>query len=179
MATVSARKLIRQYVINLLKVGLPEFNNRVFGNRDKPLHQTEMPCVLVYTKSEQAAIYIEAPRSYQITLKLEIQITSRLRDGADDYLDDICEKIEELIFNDTYLNGLAQDVLLSDTESDFKYEGEQGVAGSRITFDVLYEKVAPEETLGLDPLIRAHVEYKSPPDTGQAPIVNDIVLPQV
>ena len=148
---------------------------------------SELPCIVVYSRTESAEINVAAPREYKRTLKMAVEIIDKfddvsentLDDAVDDRLDEIAEEVEQRLMRNETLDGLASDLILSDTEIDFNPEGEQPTGAARLTFDIEYNTLAPIEQLNLDAFETAHIEYKIQPDTGQDSAEDDIELPQI
>lgn len=179
---------IRTAILTLLtETPIPAIGSRVFTNRSRKLFPEELPAIVIYSKSESAEIYIEAPREYKRTLKLAIEIFDKydtggettLEDSVDDRLDAIADEIEQRIFRNETLDGDVSDIKLSDMESDYMPEGEQPIGAMRLTFDVEYFTYAPVDQPNLDAFERAHIETKVPPDLGQDAAVDDVELPQI
>lgn len=176
------RKLIREKVAAIL--GTPAITGvlAVFQNRQARVAPEEMPCILVYTKSESAEEAIAAPRQYRRTLKLVVEIV-RMDVSAtdvDDFLDTVADEIEQRLFQNETLDGLASDTKLSDTEIDFITDSENEVGFCRLTFDVTYWTQAPREQPNLDAFERYHSDIKVSPSTPTTvPMKDDTELPQV
>lgn len=152
------RTEIRNAIVTLLS-GISGVQ-QVYPSQTRRLYAAELPAILVYTKSEAAEIFIEAPREYKRTMKLAIEVVAKAgeEDDLDNTLDDICKEIETRIFRNETLNGLVSDLKYSDTEIDFVPDGDQPVGAGRITFDCEYFTLAPEEQVALDDWSKAHVE---------------------
>jgi hypothetical protein len=185
----SQRKLIRDKVAALLLAGggISGIGTRIFTNRMRKVFASELPCIVIYSRTESAEINVAGPREYKRTLKMAIEIIDKyddvsedtLDDAVDDRLDEIAEEVEQRLMRNETLDGLAADLILSDTEIDFNPEGEQPTGAARLTFDVEYNTLAPIEQLGLDAFEQAHVEYTLQPDNQQEKAVDDIDLPQI
>lgn len=176
------RKNIRAKVAEILgTIPIPGING-VFPSRQARVAPEEMPCILVYTKSESAEEGIAAPRQYKRTLKLVTEVV-RIDVGptaVDDFLDTVADEIEQRLFKNETLDGLASDTKLSDTEIDFVTDAENEIGFCRLTFDVTYWTNAPREIEDLDAFERYQSVTKvagSTPDT--PPMIDDTELPQV
>lgn len=174
----TTRKQIRAAVAQLLQ-GISGVGSRVFESRSRQVWPEELPAILVYTRTETAEIFNESPREYKRTLQLAVEVIAKGDENVDDTLDDLCQEIEHRIFQDDTLDNLVSDTILSDTEIDFVPDGEQPVGAARITFNVEYFTLAPEEQEGLDDFLRAHIETTPVPSTEDTePAVDDVDLPQ-
>ena len=139
------RKLIRAAVETRLKAAGTVASQRVFGNRARQVYPAEMPCIVVYTKSDPAEISAEAPREYkrQLSLVLELVMQASKEETLDDSLDDFCEQVENAIFTDETFGGLVSDTVLSDCEMDILVEGEKPIGGLKITLTMTYYQQLP------------------------------------
>ena len=54
------RQLIRETVRNLL-LSQTDAKSRIYTNRYQPIFEMELPCILIYTRSETATPYMESP----------------------------------------------------------------------------------------------------------------------
>jgi len=176
------RKQIRDFVAGLL--ASPSMHadiSGVYPSRQARVHEEEKAVILVYTKSETVEVGVAAPREYQRTLKLAVEIArfDGAADDVDDFLDEIALEIEKRILKDETMGGLVADTLLSDTEIDFVADSEKEIGACRLTFDVIYQTQAPREDLTLDSFERYHADFVPPnatPDT--VPVVDETELPQ-
>lgn len=174
----TTRKQIRAAFKQLL-TGISGVNSNVFASRSRQVWPEELPAILVYTRTETAEIYIDAPREYKRTLQLAVEIIAKGDENVDEALDNLCQEVERRVFQDETLNDLVSDTILSDTEIDFVPDGEQPVGAARITFNVEYFSLAPEEKDGLDDFLRAHIETLPVPSTDDTePAEDDLDLPQ-
>lgn len=178
---MSDRKDIRAKVSDILSTPGITGVASVFKNRQQRLAPTDLPAIIIYTKSESAEIDIVAPREYKRTLKLAVDIacidTSAV--SVDDFLDDTADVIEQRLFQNETLDGLASDLKLSDTEIDFITDSENEIGLCRLTFDVTYYSKAPVEQPNLAPFERYSAEYKLPTATPTTPKDTDETeLPQ-
>lgn len=175
------RKLIRYKALEVLSVPMIPSVLASFANKQSRVAQEEMPCIIVYTKSEKSEIGIQAPRQYLNTLQLVIEIAVSYQQGdrPDDLLDDISEEVRQKIFRNETLDGLVSDSKLSDTEIDFVTDSEVEIGVCRMTFDVTYWDDAPKEQPGLDDFLRYHAEYHVAGSTEDTiPMEDDSEVPQ-
>mgnify|MGYP003554283387 CR=1 FL=1 len=179
---MSSRKTIRAKIAAILTTPTLTGIVNVFESRQARLAPEELPAVIVYTKSEAAEISNVAPREYKRTLKVAVDI-ARLDTSAtpgDDFLDDVAELIEQRLFQNETLDGLASDTFLSDTEIDFITDAQGEIALCRMTFDVIYYTQAPIEQPNLDAFERYSSEIKLPSATPTTPKdLDETELPQI
>jgi len=184
---MTKRQTIRNKIKTILTTpAIAAIGPRVFTNRMRKVFPEELPCIIIYSKSESAEITVAAPRQYKRIMKLAIEIIDKwdesaeatLDDTLDDRLDEIATEVEKRLYRNETLDGEVIDLLFSDIETDFVPEGEQPVGAMRLTFDVEYNVDAPDEQPGLDAWETAHAEFTIQPDGGQEKAVDDIELPQ-
>lgn len=139
------RKLIRDAVIAKLKAANTSAGQRVYGNRAAQIFPNELPCILVYTKSEASEISIESPREYKrdLVVALELVAQAATEDALDDVLDAFAEQVEAAIFNDETHGGLVSDTFLGETEMDILTEGEKPVGAAKISLTMPYYQQVP------------------------------------
>ncbi len=130
------RSAIRDYASDLLRENI--LNAHVFSSRLRALQSEHLPALLVYTRSEAAEKFNEAPRELKRTLELLIEIKVDGLYDCDEVVDMFAGQVEDLIHRDDSLGGLVDDVLLSDTEIEFFNEGAKPMCVARLTFDVQY-----------------------------------------
>jgi len=179
---MSDRKDIREKVFDILSTPAITGVASVFKNRQARLAPEELPAIIIYTKSESAEISNVAPREYKRTMKMavdvaKIDVSTVL---TDDFLDDAAEEIEQRLFQNETLDGLASDLFLSDTEIDFITDAENEIGLLRLTFDVIYYTKAPIEQPGLEAFERYEAEIRLPTATDDTPKdIDQTELPQV
>lgn len=185
---MTKRQAIRDKVKALLTTpAIAQVGARVYTNRMRKVYPEELPCIVIYSKSESAEINVAGPREYKRTMKLAVEIIDKygdpsdttLEDSVDDRLDEIAAQVEQRLYRNETLDGEVSDLLFSDIETDFVVEGEQPVGAMRLTFDVEFIIEAPDTQPNLDAFEIAHVEILTQPDAGQEKTVDDIELPQV
>lgn len=176
-----ARKLIRDKVVELLSTatGSPaayptDAEDRVYPSRVRAVWNEELPCILLYTRSENVEVYNQSPIEYRREVELQIEVCARADDQLDDTLDSIAAQVERvLILNETLKpDGWTFDewpeIRLADTSVTLKGDnGEMLYGAAIISFVVKYYQLAPEditdsaEGLALDikPLETAGIDW--------------------
>lgn len=144
------RKGIRDAIVARLAAGNTAAGTRVFSNRAKPLFNSELPCILVYSKTEAVEVSIESPREYKrsLSISLELVTTSTSESTMDDDLDAFCEQVETLIFSEETFGGLVSDTILGETEMDLIQEGEKPVGAAKISLTMPYYQQLPGDLSG-------------------------------
>lgn len=133
------RKQIRDAVLAALQApGATSCGSKVFGNRARQLWKTELPCLLVYTESESAEIYTQAPLEYKRSLKLVIEVVAVAADNLDDQLDEILEQLERAIYRDETFGDLVSTTTIVSTEMDIIDEGEKPAGAAKLTLEMIY-----------------------------------------
>lgn len=186
------RKLIRQEVARRL-LGTPQSRptaagERVYPSRVIPLdgrgEDPRLPAILVYTKRETVDRNYVSQWALKRILELAVEVAVVGDAGLDDALDDLCERIEELVAREPTLGGNAVGAVLSETEIDFEGEGDRPAGAARLTFEVTYFTDVPAPTR-LDDFARFHAKYDMadpnragpPAPDGQVDAVDDVMLP--
>lgn len=143
----SQRKAIRAEIVTCLKAGGTIAGQNVFPDRSRKIFDEEIPCILVYTKSETAAISGSSPQEYKrdLTVFLELVMQGNREEIIDDLLDDFCDSVEQIIFdNDNFRGEVSSDVMISDTEIEIlAEEGKKITAGAKITLTFPYYQFLP------------------------------------
>lgn len=141
------RNLIRNAVVARLVAQIPSLATKIFPNRIRPLFQSSLPCILVYTLKEPVEISIEAPREYKRSLQLVVEIAAKADASLDDTLDTLCASVETAIFEgDETFGGLVWDTFLTDTEVSILADGEKLIGTARITLEMPYFQRLPGDT---------------------------------
>lgn len=160
------RREIRAAIVERLRGLHLDFGQRVYSNRVRPLWPKGLPTCVVYTLREELEIANVAPRQYERTLEVVIELAAKLPapvdgsldvtaagDGLDDYLDGLVREVEERLERDQTLGGLVQDVYHKRFEFEPVVEGEERFAFARLFESVVYYTPAPERPeAGFDPL---------------------------
>ena len=148
------RRLIRDAFVAVL-TGLPTTGANVFKSRVRALWETEeLPALLVYTQDDRAEIFNEAPRRYERTASVAVEIVARANDDLDDVLDGIADEVEAALFDNPYLLvsdgqggtvARSADTVLTTTEIKILKEGDTEIGAARLTFDATYYQDAPAD----------------------------------
>ena len=135
------RQQIRDDIVATL-TGLATTGNNVFRSRIFPLEQTNLPALVIYSKSETSEYdTIGLPRSVNRVLDVAVEAYVKGVSNYDNTLDTIAVEVEEAIAADVTLGGLAKDAQITAFEADFAGDGEQPVAVGRFTITVEYRTV--------------------------------------
>ena len=128
------RQQIREQVGSTL-TGLTTTGSNVFQTRVYPLENTNLPALVIYTKSETSEpLVISANRIMSRELQLIIEIYVKQTSNFDDEVDKICKEVEIALSGDTTINGLAKDSFIQSTEIEYNTEGEKPLSYGILTF---------------------------------------------
>ena len=132
------RQQIRERVGTVL-TGLTSTASRVYESRVYPLQDSELPALLIYTKSEDSLpLVMSSDRVMERELSLVVECYAKANSNFDDTIDTISKEVEEAIAADTTLNSLAKDIFIQSTEIEFNAEGESPVGYATLTFLTTY-----------------------------------------
>ena len=129
--------------------GLTTTGSNVFQSRIYNLESGNLPCLLIYSKSETRHRLTMQPtdslnRDLDVVGEGYVQATS-----IDDTLDTISAEVEVAIAGDPTCNDLAIDTFLSATEIEYDGEGDQPMGVVRMTWSVNYETKTTVPTTAL------------------------------
>ena len=121
--------------------GLSTTGSNVFQSRFYPVEDASLPCLLVYTTSEESEVTeIASPRPMTRLLNVIVQGVV----GAttpDDTLDDISKEIEVAMASDVTINDLADNSFLSSTDIEFNADGAKPIGTVMLNYVVEYRNV--------------------------------------
>ena len=129
--------------------GLSTTGSNVFQSRVYPVEDGSLPCLLVYTTSEESEVTeMASPRAMTRFLNVIVQGVV----GAttpDDTLDTISKEVEVALAGDVTINSLANNSFLSSTEIEFNAEGAKPIGIVRLNYLVEYRNLdnAPESAI--------------------------------
>ena len=121
--------------------GLTTTGSNVFQSRVYPIEDASLPCLLVYTTSEDSEVTeMASPRPMTRTLNVVVQGVV----GAttpDDTLDLISKEVEVALAGDVSINSLANNSFLSSTEIEFNAEGAKPIGTVILNYVVEYRNL--------------------------------------
>ena len=121
--------------------GLSTTGSNVFQSRVYPVEDAALPCLLVYTTSEESEVTeIASPRPMTRFLNVIVQGVV----GAttpDDTLDDISKEVEVALAGDVSINNLANNSFLSSTTIEFNAEGAKPIGTVMLNYIVEYRNL--------------------------------------
>ena len=129
--------------------GLTTTGTNVFQSRIYNLERANLPCLLIYSKSETSDRLTMQPTD-SLNRDLDVVVEGYVRATTiDDTLDTISAEVEVAIAGDPTCNDLAIDTFLSYTEIDYDGEGDQPIGVVRMTWSVNYETKTTVPTTAL------------------------------
>lgn len=136
---MSRRKDIRHLVVAVLKSTVTGVSERVFPSRPQAVGADELPCLCVYTRSEDIETIENTPQIQERTLNLVVEILCKGSANLDDVLDDLAEAVENALlsgFNDSP-NGVFYQPELESTEMGF-LEAAKPIGAARMNFIITF-----------------------------------------
>ena len=121
--------------------GLTTTGSNVFQTRLYPVESTSLPCLLVYTTSEESEVTeMASPRPMTRTLNVVVQgVVSATQ--PDDTLDLISKEVEIALAGDVSINSLASNSFLSSTEIEINADGAKPVGTVMLNYVVEYRNL--------------------------------------
>ena len=134
------RQQIRERIATLC-TGLSTTGSNVFQSRLYPIEDSSLPCLLIYTTTEDSEVTeMATPRPMQRSLSVVIQgVYSATQ--PDDNLDTIAKEVEVVMAGDKDINSLASSSYLQSTEIEVNAEGKKPIGVIRLTYIVDYRNV--------------------------------------
>lgn len=142
-----ARKQIRAAIVAALQA-VPAFGGRVFPSRTVPASDADLPCALVYTRTERSQLdgIGEDPMTRPVGRRLTVMVVGCVRAAAPEphrILDLLASGIEAAIAGTQDLGGRVQNIELVDTRYDVPTEdGDRRAARVGLTWRVEYRTPA-------------------------------------
>lgn len=149
---------IRKAVQSVL-LGKTRAESRVYSNLSSVYWQEEFPAIGIFTRGEAVAVLNTAPREYQRTIELVVEIlasgseTPESGELAEDVADQIAEQVElELNRDETFgeienavgkREALVDSLELQTVEFDFQGEGVKPLAACRLVYSLKYTQFRP------------------------------------
>ena len=121
--------------------GLSTTGSNVFQTRLYPVEAGSLPCLLIYSISEESGVTeMASPRPMTRVLNIVIQgVVSATQ--PDDTLDLISKEVEVAMAGDRSINSLANDSYLSSTEIEINAEGAKPIGIVRLNYVVEYRNL--------------------------------------
>ena len=131
------RKQIRDAVATAV-TGLTTTGSNVFASRVRPISDSQLPCLLVYTTNEVINLEggtLDAPERL---LSVRISGVIEATESLDDTMDIIAAEVEVALGADITMGGLAVGADLLDTTMDLDGEAEKQVGTINLNYIISY-----------------------------------------
>ena len=121
--------------------GLATTGSNVFQSRFYPIEDASLPCLLVYSTTEDSEpTEMASPRPMTRNLNVVVQgVVSATQ--PDDTLDLISKEVEVALAADVTINDLAHNSFLSGTEIEFNADGAKPIGTVMLNYVVEYRNV--------------------------------------
>ena len=121
--------------------GLSTTGSNVFQSRIYPIEDGSLPCLLVYSTSEDSEpTEMASPRPVTRILNVVVQgVVSATQ--PDDTLDTISKEVEVALAGDITINSLANNSFLSSTEIEFNSDGAKPIGTVMLNYSVEYRNL--------------------------------------
>ena len=132
----SIRERVAADVTSLVTTGANVFQSRIF-----PVEESKLPCLLVYTTSEDSEVTeMASPRPITRMLNVVVQgVVSAAQ--PDDTLDLISKEVEVALAGDVSINSLANNSFLSSKEIEFNADGAKPIGTVVLNYSVEYRNL--------------------------------------
>lgn len=132
------RKQIRDALITRL-TGLATTGTKVYRSRVYPLAEGKLPGIVIYTNSEEVNyLTMRLPRTEERILSVSVEIYVKGVINYDDTLDEVCLEIENALYTDVTLNGLARDSKVISFNSEYNGDGDQPICVGKMDIQITY-----------------------------------------
>ena len=132
----SIRERVAADVTSLVTTGSNVFQSRVY-----PVEDSKLPCLLVYTTSEESEVTeMASPRPITRMLNVVVQGVVAMA-TPDDTLDLISKEVEVALAGDVTINSLANNSFLSSTEIEFNADGAKPIGTVMLNYIVEYRNL--------------------------------------
>ena len=121
--------------------GLSTTGSNVFQSRVYPIEDGSLPCLLVYSTSEESEVTeMASPRPMHRILNVVVQgVVSATQ--PDDTLDLISKEVEVALAGDVSINSLAHNSFLLGTEIEFNADGAKPIGTVILNYVVEYRNL--------------------------------------
>jgi hypothetical protein len=147
------RQQIRDAVVDAVTL-LNTTDRNVFRTRVYPMDRQSLPGLCVYTSSESSEPNtiggLKTVSAYLRTVSVNIEAYAKASADLDNDLDDISVEVETAMAQDSTLNGLVEDVVLTSTEIDIMGgDSEQPVGVLKLSYDIIYRTTLADPSAAL------------------------------
>lgn len=147
------RQQIRDAVVDAVML-LNTTHRSVYKTRVYPMDRASLPGLCVYTSSESIEPStiggLKSVSAYLRTLVVNVEAYAKATTDLDNVLDSIAVEVETAMANNSTLNGLVEDVILTSTEIDIMGgDSEQPVGVLRLSYDIIYRTTLADPSAAL------------------------------
>ena len=141
------RRQLRERV-GVVLTGLSLTGSNVFESRLYQLNDTDLPCIIITTESEDVNVEAvgggKGKNILRRSINLNVAIKAKVTANLDDVLDGIAVDVEKAIINDT--NALLSNAIISNVEIDLNADGDQPIGTATLSwiFDIYTQADDPE-----------------------------------
>ena len=135
--TIHPRQAIRETLCARLK-NKTIAADRVFTQRQTPLFESELPCLLIYTEAENVERFLQSPRELKRKLSVILEGIVQARDNIDDTLDHFAAQIEKILHRNPTLDDHVSDSQLTQTTIHVNAQGNQLTGSIVLTYEFIY-----------------------------------------
>jgi hypothetical protein len=127
--------------------GLATTGSRVFQSRVYPLQDANLPCLLIYSKTESSTPLTIGASDLDRRLTVEVAAVTKASSDLDDTLDEICRQVEVALAGG--IGTAAKSVILTGTEIELEGTAERPVGRATMSFECEYmtKQSAPDVAL--------------------------------
>lgn len=136
------REDIRKAIASVIIAANTAAGSKVYASRVIQIKDDTLPCILVYTNTEEVSISQESPREYGRALKVVVDVHAKADKSLDDVLDDLSLEVENVLMQDHKLGDLVCDVVLTGVEVTLSGEGDAPIGSCAMTYEVTYNTYA-------------------------------------
>jgi len=203
----SRRALITKNFISTLK-NKTDAKDRVFPNATVPAWMEELPVILVYPRDESSELFSQSPLELKRVVTFGIEVLAKGTEEPFDkapkepgptvtqVLDKLARQIECALHANITLGvaiidgkkdrAVADDMILSSTEFEFRDDGSEPIGAARLNYLVTYYERAPEtidKQSGITDLNKINADWhighhNEDPDLTQTEAQDEVVIPQ-
>lgn len=141
----------------------------VYKSRHVPIRPNKLPAISIALVSDETDDNTQerAPRELARDATILIECISKevgtqedeTESALDDFLDDMCEMVEDAIADDDTIGDLAEDSLLEGAEFNYEIDGDNVVGTASNRYVMEYSQNLPKSTDALDDFDEANVKY--------------------
>jgi hypothetical protein len=159
------RKWIRKRVLEILRAAnIPDVGDDIFSNKSLPSIASEpglLPCINLFTKISNVERSDEAPKSYRKTMEITLEIIA-INDDDDklsDQLDDISQRVEDVIEDDFELERQLEAIDLTSIQTTTEGDGQSPIGSTRVIYEAIFIEQARKEMV-MDDLLALGNNWK-------------------